>query len=73
MSMCDRIVVLNLGQKIAEGLPAEVQQNRAVVDAYLGGRLEIDRAAGGAKSAADAAVRPGAAGAASAPGPADAV
>ena len=40
MNICDNIFVLNFGKGLASGTPKEIQENKKVIEAYLGGEEE---------------------------------
>ena len=44
MALSQRVIVLNFGEKLFEGTPAEVMQHPAVIESYLGSEAEISRA-----------------------------
>jgi sulfate-transporting ATPase len=52
MGLCDKVVVLDFGRKIAEGTPAEIGANQVVIDAYLGSDDENVPASGAIPSGA---------------------
>ncbi len=41
MALADRVVVLHHGEKLAEGTPAEIGRNQAVIDSYLGRKAKL--------------------------------
>ncbi|NLC63951.1 MAG: ABC transporter ATP-binding protein, partial [Thermoanaerobacterales bacterium] len=42
LNICSKIVVLNFGKKIAEGVPREIQSNKDVMEAYLGRKEDAE-------------------------------
>jgi ABC-type branched-subunit amino acid transport system ATPase component len=46
MGISDRIVALAAGRVLAEGSPAEIQGNEEVVEAYLGGSIDLESVVG---------------------------
>ncbi|MDH6230529.1 branched-chain amino acid transport system permease protein [Mesorhizobium soli] len=62
MRLCDVVVVLNKGQQIAMGTPAEIQANPAVVEAYIGRKRSGKSPAASQSEPSAAALQPHAAG-----------
>jgi len=58
MDIADRLMVLDFGRKIAEGLPADIQRNPDVIRAYLGEDFQSKELEAAAAEASEAAVVP---------------
>ena len=58
MRLTNHLVVMDFGAKLAEGPPAEIQRNAAVLEAYLGGLDDSDPPADGQVSGATRGEQP---------------
>lgn len=49
MQMCERIIVMNQGQVLADGSPREIRSDQSVINAYLGSEPQAERSESGTR------------------------